>query len=78
MKTPTDAAIPRFLSRISTPLVSVAAVILGGFLLTDLAIPDFVPFVDEALLALLFTGAVAELLKRRRAPDPASPLPPGS
>ena len=42
--------IAQFLSRLATPrLFLLAAALLG----LDLVIPDFVPFVDEILLAIL-------------------------
>ena len=48
--TPTQSVIARFLAGLATPrLFLVAAALLG----LDLLIPDFIPFVDEALLAIL-------------------------
>ncbi len=48
--TPTQSVIARFLTGLATPrLFLVAAALLG----LDLLIPDFIPFVDEALLAIL-------------------------
>ena len=50
MNAPTQSAIARFLAGLATPrLFLVAAALLG----LDLLIPDFIPFVDEALLAIL-------------------------
>ena len=50
MNAPTQSAIARFLAGLATPrLFLVAAALLG----LDLLIPDFVPFVDEALLAIV-------------------------
>lgn len=50
MKTPTQSVISRFLAGLATPrLFLVAATLLG----LDLLIPDMVPFIDEALLAIL-------------------------
>jgi len=49
--------------------------IAAAALVTDLAIPDLVPFVDEILLAAATTG-LALLKKRRRdrtAPGPEAP-----
>jgi Family of unknown function (DUF6116) len=45
-----QSIIARFLARLATPrLFLLAAALLG----LDLLIPDFVPFVDEILLAIL-------------------------
>jgi hypothetical protein len=45
-----QSAFARFLTGLATPrLFLVAAALLG----LDLLIPDFIPFVDEALLAIL-------------------------
>jgi len=50
MNAPTQSVIARFLGSLATPrLFLIAATLLG----LDLLIPDFVPFVDEALLAIL-------------------------
>lgn len=50
MNAPTQSVIARFLGRLATPrLFLIAATLLG----LDLLIPDFIPFVDEALLAIL-------------------------
>ena len=54
-------------ARLPSPLIAVAAAALAVFFVTDVAIPDVIPFVDEAALAFFFTGAMAELLRRRRA-----------
>ena len=51
----------------------VLVALMGALFLLDLVIPDFLPFVDEALLGL-FTVALASLRKREgsgpREPDP--------
>ena len=61
MNAPTQSVITRFLTGLATPrLFLVAAALLG----LDLLIPDFIPFVDEALLAIL------TLLFARRKPRP--------
>jgi hypothetical protein len=61
VNTPTQSVIARFLGSLATPrLFLVAATLLG----LDLLIPDFIPFVDEALLAIL------TLLFARRKPRP--------
>lgn len=50
METPTQSVIARFLGGLATPrLFLVAAALLG----LDLLIPDFIPFADEILLAIL-------------------------
>ena len=50
MENPTQSVIARFLGGLATPrLFLVAAALLG----LDLLIPDLIPFVDEALLAIL-------------------------
>lgn len=52
--------IARFLARLATPrLFLLAATLLG----LDLLIPDFVPFIDEILLAIL------TLIFARRKPE---------
>jgi len=53
-------------ARLPSPVIAVAAAALAAFFVTDVAIPDVVPFVDEAMLAFFFTGAVTELLRRRK------------
>lgn len=55
-----QSMIARFLARLATPrLFLLAAALLG----LDLLIPDFVPFVDEILLAIL------TLIFARRKPE---------
>lgn len=49
-------------------LFVLAAILLG----IDLAIPDIIPFLDEALLALL-TAMLAMLRRRDPQPDPGPP-----
>jgi hypothetical protein len=56
-----QSMIGRFLGSLATPrLFLIAAALLG----LDLLIPDFIPFIDEALLAIL------TLLFARRKPRP--------
>lgn len=56
----------RFIERLRFPqLFVVAALLLGA----DLIIPDMIPFVDEALLALL-TAMLGMLRRREPQPDP--------
>jgi hypothetical protein len=59
--------IDRFIRLIPTPLLVFLTFVLSMFLVLDLAIPDPVPFIDEAVLLLLFTGSLSALLDRRRA-----------
>lgn len=67
MKTfPTTAPTWMF-TRLPSPVVAIAAAALAVFFVSDVAIPDFLPFLDEALLAFLFTGAMTELIQRRKA-----------
>ena len=61
MNAPTQSVISRFLTGLATPRLFVIAAALLGL---DLLIPDFIPFVDEALLAIL------TLLFARRKPRP--------
>lgn len=75
MKTLLPGALSRAFTRLPAPVLALAAVALAFFFTTDLAIPDALPFVDEAVLALLLTGVLQELIGRRRirstdAPDP--------
>lgn len=50
MGEPAQSVIGRFLGSLATPrLFLIAATLLG----LDLLIPDFIPFIDEALLAIL-------------------------
>lgn len=61
MATPEQSVIGRFLGSLATPrLFLIAAALLG----LDLLIPDVIPFIDEALLAIL------TLLFARRKPRP--------
>ncbi len=50
MSTPDQNVFARFLGRLATPrLFLLAAALLG----IDLIVPDFIPFLDEILLAIL-------------------------
>jgi hypothetical protein len=50
MNTPAQSVVARFLGRLATPrLFLLAATLLG----IDLIVPDFIPFLDEILLAIL-------------------------
>lgn len=46
----TQSVIARFLARLATPRLFLLA---AGLLGLDLLIPDFIPFLDEILLAIL-------------------------
>ena len=50
MNTPAQSVITGFLGRLRTPRLFVLAAVLLGI---DLVVPDFVPFLDEILLAIL-------------------------
>ncbi len=54
--------------------VPVLFALCGLLFLADLLVPDFIPFADEILLALL-TVAVGAFRKRRQ-PTPSAPPPP--
>ncbi|MCO4769297.1 MAG: hypothetical protein KDA24_04650 [Deltaproteobacteria bacterium] len=47
------------------PLLAVISVFLVFVLGADLLLPDFIPFLDEAILAFLLYGSSSALLKRR-------------
>lgn len=65
------------------PLLLLVSFMLLGVLGVDLLLPDFVPFLDEAVFAFLLYGSVSTLMDKRRArlgggPGPASePVPVG-
>lgn len=59
----------RFIGRLRFPQLFILVAILLGI---DLAVPDVIPFLDEALLALL-TAMLAMLRRRDPQPDPADP-----
>ncbi len=67
MKTLPTTALTWMFTRLPSPVVALAAAALAVFFVSDVAIPDFLPFLDEALLAFLFTGAMTELIQRRKA-----------
>ena len=50
MSTPAQTAFARFLGRLATPRLFLLA---AGLLGIDLIVPDFIPFLDEILLAIL-------------------------
>ena len=67
MKTLPTTAFTWLFTRLPGGAVALAAAALAVLFVGDVAIPDFLPFVDEALLAYLLTGAMTELRQRRRA-----------
>jgi hypothetical protein len=66
MTMPDQGFLSRFIGRLRFPQLFVLAAILLG---VDLAVPDVIPFLDEALLALL-TAMLAMLRRRDPQPDP--------
>jgi hypothetical protein len=63
-------AITRWISSLRFPwLVAIAAAVFFA----DLVVPDFLPFVDEILLALLTAGLA--MLRKKRRPAAATPAP---
>ena len=68
---PDQGFLSRFIGRLRFPQLFVLAAILLGI---DLAVPDIIPFLDEALLALL-TAMLAMLRRRDPQPDPGPPEP---
>ncbi len=67
MTSATVSSMDRFLRLIPTPLLILITFVLTIFVLGDLAIPDPIPFIDEAVLVALLTGAWMTLLERRKA-----------
>ena len=66
---PDQGFLSRFIGRLRFPqLFFLAAILLG----IDLVVPDVIPFLDEALLALL-TAMLAMLRRRDPQPDPDPP-----
>ena len=63
---PDQGFLSRFIGRLRFPQLFVLVAILLG---VDLAVPDVIPFLDEALLALL-TAMLAMLRRRSPQPDP--------
>jgi hypothetical protein len=69
MTMPDQNFLSRFIGRLRFPqLFFIAAILLG----VDLVVPDVIPFLDEALLALV-TAMLAMLRRRDPQPDPAQP-----
>lgn len=66
---PDQGFLSRFIGRLRFPQLFVLAALLLGI---DLAVPDVIPFLDEALLALL-TAMLAMLRRRDPQPDPDPP-----
>ncbi len=67
---PVALLIERLLPRVKYPWLFL---ILAALFLTDLVVPDFLPFIDEVMLGLL-TVLVGAWKTRREAPE--EPLPP--
>ena len=66
---PDQGFLSRFIGRLRFPqLFFLAAILLG----IDLVVPDAIPFLDEALLALL-TAMLSMLRRRAPQPDPGPP-----
>jgi hypothetical protein len=66
---PFSEGLSRFFARLRSPVLFVLVALLFAF---DLVVPDFIPFVDEILLA----GATVMLSRwRKPEPPPRSPLP---
>ncbi|GEM_PF-1890292 len=61
------SSMDRFLRLIPTPLLMFITFVLTILVLGDVAVPDPIPFIDEALLLGLLSGAWMTLLERRRA-----------
>jgi hypothetical protein len=80
MVTPTSSPLQALVGRLAARLrYPHLFLLLAGLFVADLVIPDMLPFVDEALLALL-TVLVGSWRTRREPPQgpPTSPgLPPG-
>lgn len=66
---PDQGLLSRFIGRLRFPQLFVLAAILLGI---DLVVPDAIPFLDEALLALL-TAMLSMLRRRDPQPDPDPP-----
>ena len=69
--TPVTSLLDRLLPRLKYPQIFM---VLAGLLLVDLLVPDPIPFVDEAVLALL-TFLVA-MWRTRKEPIDETPPPP--
>ena len=67
---PVTLLIQRFLPRLKYPWLFL---LLAGLFLADLVVPDFLPFIDEAMLGLL---TVLMGAWRTRHEPPEEPLPP--
>ena len=66
---PDQGFLSRFIGRLRFPQLFVLVALLLGI---DLVVPDVIPFLDEALLALL-TAMLSMLRRREPQPDPGSP-----
>jgi len=66
MRNPLTSRLLRWAESLRFPRL---ALLTGALFLADLAVPDFIPFVDEILLGL-GTLLLANLRKRRTPPEP--------
>lgn len=66
MTTPAGLSMDRILRLIPTPVLVFLTFVLTILVLGDVAIPDPIPFIDEAVLIGLLTGAWVTLLERRK------------
>ena len=57
MTTPAGLSMDRILRLIPTPVLVFLTLVLTVLVLGDVAIPDPIPFIDEAVLIGLLTGA---------------------
>lgn len=71
--TPLTAFVQRFLPRLKYPYLFL---ILGGLFLVDLVVPDPIPFIDEAFLAILTFVAASFRTRREDRPPPRDITPP--
>ncbi len=61
-----SGGLPHFFARLRSPILFT---VIAALFVLDVLIPDFIPFVDEILLA---AGTV--MLARWRKPEPVAPL----